>query len=169
MVTYKHVSCLQYLSSDSRWYVFVWCEDWSPEFRVIFIRVFLLLIGVSTDVKTRLAIYSGPSSYDRLYIRTTWVTTKILVLTYDQILSYDPHAGQGHLSYDPHGVRKLRAQIRVFVDVIPVSALLYIINFANCYQNGTQNKCLVSPLGKLLVFLVNYAYYATSFYYEIVR
>jgi len=25
--------------------------------------------------------YSGPSSYDRLDIRTTWVTTKILVLT----------------------------------------------------------------------------------------
>jgi hypothetical protein len=27
----------------------------------------------------------------------------------------------------------------VFVDVIPVSAVLYIINFANCYQNGTKN------------------------------
>jgi len=26
----------------------------------------------------------------------------------------------------------------VFVDVIPVSAVLYIINFANCYQNGPQ-------------------------------
>jgi hypothetical protein len=26
----------------------------------------------------------------------------------------------------------------VFVDVIPVSALLYIINFVNCYQNGPQ-------------------------------
>jgi hypothetical protein len=38
------------------------------------------------------------------YEQKTWVTTKILVLTYDQILSYDPHAGQGHLSYDPHGV-----------------------------------------------------------------
>jgi hypothetical protein len=43
--------------------------------------------------------YSGPSSYDRLDIRTTWVTTKILVLTYDQILSYDPH-----------GVRKLQSE-----------------------------------------------------------
>jgi hypothetical protein len=41
------------------------------------------------------ANYSGTSSYDRLDIRTTWVTTKILVLTYDQILSYDPHGGQG--------------------------------------------------------------------------
>jgi hypothetical protein len=82
--------------------------------------------------------YSGPSSYDRLDTRTTRVTTKILVLTYDQILSYDPHAGQGHLSYDPHGVRKLQSepQIRMFVDVIPISAVLYIINFANCYQNG---------------------------------
>jgi hypothetical protein len=26
----------------------------------------------------------------------------------------------------------------VFVDVISVSAMLYIINFANCYQNGTK-------------------------------
>jgi hypothetical protein len=26
----------------------------------------------------------------------------------------------------------------VFVDVIPVSAVLYIINFANCYQNGPK-------------------------------
>jgi hypothetical protein len=46
------------------------------------------------------------ASYDRLDIRTTWVTTKNFGLTYDQVLSYDPHAGQGHLSYDPHGVRK---------------------------------------------------------------
>jgi hypothetical protein len=44
------------------------------------------------------------------------------------------------MSYDPHGIRKLQswAQIRVFVNVIPASALLYIINFANCYQNGPQ-------------------------------
>jgi hypothetical protein len=36
--------------------------------------------------------------------------------------------------------------------------LLYIINFANCYQNGrkkVENNFLVSALGKLLVFLVN--------------
>ena len=26
----------------------------------------------------------------------------------------------------------------MFVDVIPGSAVLYIINFANCYQNGPQ-------------------------------
>jgi hypothetical protein len=61
----------------------------------------------------------------------------------------------------------------VFVDVIPVSSLLYIINVANFYQNGPQkaieNNFLVSTLGKLLVFLVNYAYYATVFYYEKVR
>jgi hypothetical protein len=86
--------------------------------------------------------YSGPSSYDRLDIRTTWVTNKIiLVLTYEtKVLSYDPHAGQRHLSYDQHGVRKLQSepQILMFVDVIPVSALLYVINFANCYQNGPQ-------------------------------
>jgi hypothetical protein len=24
-----------------------------------------------------------------------------------KVLSYDPHAGQGHLSYDPHGIHKL--------------------------------------------------------------
>jgi hypothetical protein len=27
----------------------------------------------------------------------------------------------------------------MFVDVIPVSAVLYIINLANCYQNGPIN------------------------------
>jgi hypothetical protein len=34
--------------------------------------------------------YSGPSSYDRPDIRTTWVMTKILVLTYDQSLELRP-------------------------------------------------------------------------------
>jgi hypothetical protein len=29
-----------------------------------------------------------------------------------------------------------------------------------------ENNFLVSTLGKLLVFLVNYAYFATLFYYE---
>jgi hypothetical protein len=29
-----------------------------------------------------------------------------------------------------------------------------------------ENNFLVSTLGKLLVFLVNYAYYATLFYYK---
>jgi hypothetical protein len=33
----------------------------------------------------------------------------------------------------------------------------------------TNNNFLVSTLGKLLVFLINYAYYATLFYYEKVR
>jgi hypothetical protein len=32
-----------------------------------------------------------------------------------------------------------------------------------------KNNFLVSTLGKLLVFLVNYSYYATFFYYEKVR
>jgi hypothetical protein len=32
-----------------------------------------------------------------------------------------------------------------------------------------ENNFLVSTLGKLLVFLVNYACYATLFYYEKVR
>jgi hypothetical protein len=63
----------------------------------------------------------------------------------------------------------------VFVDVISVSAVLYIINFANCYEIvvsgrlGTFYNFLVSTLGKLLVFLVNYAHYTTLFYYEKVR
>jgi hypothetical protein len=56
------------------------------------------------------------------------------------------------------------------MDVMPVSAVLYMINFANCYQNGpprkVENNFLISTLGKLLVFLVNYAYYATLFNYE---
>jgi hypothetical protein len=64
--------------------------------------------------------------------------------------------------------------LSVFVNVIPVSAsaLLYIINFANCYKNAPppqkkiENNFLVSILGKLLVFLINYAHYATLFYYE---
>jgi hypothetical protein len=82
----------------------------------------------STSFISTLRLYSGPSSYDRLDIRTTWVTTKILVLTYDH------HVGQGHLivSYS------LSPEIHVFVYVIPVSAVLYIINFANYYQNGPK-------------------------------
>jgi hypothetical protein len=60
----------------------------------------------------------------------------------------------------------------VFVDVISVIALIYIINFANCYEIvvsgrlGTFYNFLVSTLGKLFVFLVNYAHYKTLFYYE---
>jgi hypothetical protein len=57
----------------------------------------------------------------------------------------------------------------VFVDVISVNAVLYIINFANVYEIvvsgrlGTFYNFLVSTLGKLLVFLVNYAHYTTLF------
>jgi hypothetical protein len=63
----------------------------------------------------------------------------------------------------------------VFVDVISVRAVLYIINIANCYEIvvsgrlGTFFNFLVSTLGKLLVFLVNYAHYTTLLYYENVR
>jgi hypothetical protein len=56
------------------------------------------------DVLLLYQSYNGPSSYDRLDIRTTWVTTKVL--------SYDPNAGQGHLTYDPQGVRKLQSEPR---------------------------------------------------------
>jgi hypothetical protein len=38
--------------------------------------------------------FSGHASYDRLDLRTTWVTTKLFVLTYDQVLSYDPRQRQ---------------------------------------------------------------------------
>jgi hypothetical protein len=63
----------------------------------------------------------------------------------------------------------------VFVDVISVSAMLYIINFANFYEIVVSGRLstfynfLVSTLGKLLVFLVNYAHYKTLFYYENIR
>jgi hypothetical protein len=69
------------------------------------------------------------------------------------------------------------------VYIISVSAVLCIINFANCYQNGPkragkeakeeregkESNHNQSTLGKLLVFLVNYAHYSTIFYYEKVR
>jgi hypothetical protein len=60
----------------------------------------------------------------------------------------------------------------VFVDVILVNAVLYIINFANCYQNGPIKARKEAKEGregkeKLLVFLVNCAHYATLFYYEV--
>jgi hypothetical protein len=53
----------------------------------------------------------------------------------------------------------------MFVDVIPVSAVA--IKMAS---KKLENNFLVSTLEKkLLVFLVNYAYYATLFCYEKVR
>jgi hypothetical protein len=73
----------------------------------------------------------------------------------------------------------------VFVDVISVSAVLYLINFASCYQNGPKRARKEAKEGrdgnesnhnlfgkyvrKLLVFLVNYAHYTTLIYYEKVR
>jgi hypothetical protein len=60
----------------------------------------------------------------------------------------------------------------MFVDVIPVSVVLYVINFALLSKwppKKLENNFLVSTLGKLLVFLVNYAYYVTLFYDEKVR
>jgi hypothetical protein len=61
------------------------------------------------------------------------------------------------------------------VDVSSVSAVLYIVNFANFYEIvvsgrlGTFYNFLMSTLGKLFLFLVNYAHYTTLFYYENVR
>jgi hypothetical protein len=127
-------------------------------------------------------VHSGPSSYDRPDIQTTWVTTKILVLTYDQSLELRPEcrSSSKRVSACAVGNKDPRdafvwAQIREFVDVISVSAVLYIINFANCYEIvvsgrlGTFYNFLVSTLGKLVLFLVNYAHYTTLFYYEKLR
>jgi hypothetical protein len=44
------------------------------------------VILYTTELYQQLKEYSGYSSYDWPDIRTTWVTTKILVLTYDQSL-----------------------------------------------------------------------------------
>jgi hypothetical protein len=61
----------------------------------IHLHVSSLLVAHHQEV----TMYSGPSSYDRLDIRTTWVTTKnfsfdlrpkILVLTFDQSLELRP-------------------------------------------------------------------------------
>jgi hypothetical protein len=96
--------------------------------------------------------YSGPSSYDRSNIRTTWVTTKILVLTYDQSLELRPGCRSrpkrisacAVVNKDPRCVRKRQSQPRY-------ACLWTFYNF------------LASALGKLLVFLVNYAHYTTLF------
>jgi hypothetical protein len=113
-------------------------------------------------------MYSGPSSFDRPDIQTTWVTTKILVLTYDQFLCYDPHAGQGHLSYDPHGVRKLQSEPRyacLWAQFWSVHCCIYLISLIaiKMAPKKLENDFLLITLGKLLVFLVNYAYYANLF------
>jgi hypothetical protein len=87
------------------------CRKWCPRASVqawsrliLFANTFCRsAFGKSLCTCKRCWKYSGPSSYDRLDIRTTWVTTKILVLIITtKVLSYDPNAGQGHLmSYDP--------------------------------------------------------------------
>jgi hypothetical protein len=57
---------------------------------------FALTVNVDIDLQVQTQRdgdtnkYSRPSSYDRPDIRTTWVTTKILVLTYDQSLELRP-------------------------------------------------------------------------------
>jgi hypothetical protein len=64
--------------------------------------------------------YSGPSSYDRPDIRTTWVTTKILVLTYDQSLELRPEyrsspkrvSACAVVNKDPRCVRKRQYEPR---------------------------------------------------------
>jgi hypothetical protein len=78
-------------------------------------------------------IYSGPSSYDWPDMRTTWVTTKILVLTYDQSLELRPECRSrpkrvsacAVVNKDPRCVCKRQPESRyAFVDVISGSAVL---------------------------------------------
>jgi hypothetical protein len=69
---------------------------------------------------TQIFCYSGPSSYDRPNIRTTWVTTKILVLTYDQSLELRPEfrskpkrvSACAVVNKDPRCVRKRLSEPR---------------------------------------------------------
>jgi hypothetical protein len=91
MEIYKHYVSLRILRDNWRWN-----RNWKV--RVICTtfrgRDTTLLSTVwrhSLEVKPK---YSGPAGYDRLYIRPTWVSTKIFVLTYDQISSYDPRQRQ---------------------------------------------------------------------------
>jgi hypothetical protein len=64
--------------------------------------------------------YSWPSSYDRPDIRTIWVTTKILVLTYDQSLELRPECRSkpkrvlacAVVNKDPRCVRKRQSEPR---------------------------------------------------------
>jgi hypothetical protein len=127
----------------------------------------------------RLYTYSWPSSYDRPDIRNnlgynkkncfdlrpeSWVTTQMPVKAKTCIRLCGCKQRP-----EMRSQASVWAQIRVFMDVISVSAVLYIINLANCYQNGPpkklENYFLVSTLGKLLAFIVNYAHYTTLFYY----
>jgi hypothetical protein len=67
-----------------------------------------------------ITVCSGPSSYDRPDLRTTWVTTKILVLTYDQSLELRPEfrsrpkrvSACAVVNKDPRCVRKRQSEPR---------------------------------------------------------
>jgi hypothetical protein len=73
--------------SNSCWVRFMrcifWCTVYSQEFA--YSRGMKSFSGRGWEY-----IYSGPSSYDWPDIRTTLITTKILVLTYDQNLELRP-------------------------------------------------------------------------------
>jgi hypothetical protein len=71
-------------------------ETYEPFISLIFQFYFGQRITVDTEsADTEAILYSGPSSYDRPDIRTTWVTTKILVMTYDQSLELRPECRSG--------------------------------------------------------------------------
>jgi uncharacterized membrane protein YozB (DUF420 family) len=61
---------------------------------IIYMWVCVVYIYIYCICAAWVCIYSGPASYHQLDIRSTWVTTKIFVLTYDQISSYDPRKRQ---------------------------------------------------------------------------
>jgi hypothetical protein len=86
-------------------------------------------------------MYSGPVGYDRLDILPTWVTTKIFVLTHDQILSYDPRQRQNGEHISDMTCSSLRA--------LSVFALLCRCDYANSsYQSMYSiNKYQVTEKG----------------------
>jgi hypothetical protein len=93
------------------------------------------LVGVKYCANTVDPRVTTGLTYEQLGLRP-----KILVLTYDQSLELRPACQSRPLELRPawHSQGSVWAQIRMFVDVFPVSALLYIINFANFYQNGPK-------------------------------
>jgi hypothetical protein len=86
-------------------------------------------------------IYSAPSSYDRLDLRTTWVTNKNF--------SFDLRPKSWVTTRMPVKATWVTTRVAfVSVSLIPDTrvcgrnsgqcAVLYIINFAKCYQNGPK-------------------------------
>jgi hypothetical protein len=89
--------CLRLPSRCFRWIYYIYLLT-SLTQRIKTVN-YIKRLHVSTDRSHLQAfIYSGPAGYDRLDIRPTWVTTKIFILTYDQISSYDQRQCGEHIS-----------------------------------------------------------------------